>query len=297
MAHTPAAKTQASHLGRKALAFLAVLFLGLGACNASPAAGPSSSAGASPASASAGSIATERLVVAFGDSFADPGGWPAVLADMLAKESGGSARVGGFSCPGGCGGSEVQRLTTLAGTVRDLASADLIVVQPQPGFNVLPVWRSYAGGACGRSDGRDCIRRSIQTYRAYVNELLDTIMQLSPADAAIRVILANAHGVRMWNGTGMDYTYDLEAADPELFDVFVEQYRGIMNQAAEAAAERCIPVFDANSLFVGADYRGKYPHRYTRDGAHPSAEANRLIAEHLMALGSDPRIPGCEAIS
>lgn len=283
---------------------LGVLLVGLAACGSAPAAAPSSTDAAPPVSSTATSSlaatatamasAHEWLVMTFGDSFADPGGWPTVLANMVAADRGGTATVGGFSCRGGCGGLEVQRFTSGTDIADDLARADLVVIEPQPGFIVLPFWRSYTAGECGGNDGRECIRQSVVDYGTYVDELLDTVLQLASPNAAIRVVLANAHGVRMWNGAGMDFAYDLEAVDPDLFDAFVGQYHEIMGQAAEAAAERCIPVWDANAFFVGPDYRGHYPPQYTSDGAHPSAEANRLIAEHILAIGSDPRTPGCE---
>lgn len=281
------------------------LLLALAACSAAPSAAPpssgtvasptTSSAGLSAASATPMASAPDWLVVTFGDSFADLRGWPTVLAGMVAADRGGTATVGGFSCFGGCGGTEIERFTSQPAVAADLANADLIVIEPQPGFNVLPFWQSYTAEECGGSDNRDCIRQSAASYRTYVNELFDAVLQLAPRDAVIRVVLANAHGVRMWDGSGMDFRYDLEAVDPVLFDVFVEQYREIMGQAAEAAADRCIPVWDANAFFVGPDYRGHYPPQYTSDGAHPSLEANRLIAEHILALGSDPSTPGCEA--
>jgi len=290
---------------RRVHALLGALLVALAACRSASVATPPSikagSPGPSKASPSVAASATnaasgpEWLVVTFGDSFADPSGWPRVLAEMVAADRGGTATVGGFSCRGGCGGLEVGRFTSQPEVAADLAHADLIVIQPQPGFNVLPFWRSYTAGECGVSDSRDCIRQSGVSYRTYVNELLDAVLQLAPPETAVRVVLANAHGARMWNGSGMDFTFDLQAVDPDLFDVFVDQYRQIMGQAAEAAAVRCIPVWDANAFFLGPDYRGHYPPRYTSDGAHPSAEANRLIAEHLLALGNDPRSPGCEA--
>jgi hypothetical protein len=290
---------------RRINALLGALLVALAACGPAPGAAPSSIYAGSPAPSTANSSVAasatnaasgyEWLVVTFGDSFADPSGWPMTLAEMVAADRGGMATVGGFSCRGGCGGLEVGRFTSQPGVAADLANADLIVIQPQPGFNVLPFWRSYTAGECGGSDSRECIRQSGLSYRTYVNELLDAVLQLAPRETAIRVVLANAHGVRMWTGSGMDFTFDLQAVDPDLFDVFVDQYRQIMRQAAEAAAERCIPVWDANAFFLGPDYRGHYPPRYTSDGAHPSAEANRLIAEHLLALGNDPHSPGCEA--
>ena len=71
------------------------------------------------------------LLLAFGDSFAARGGWPAQYAALAGETLGREAQVGGAVCSLGC--TDMIRVLERADTRALVADADIIVVQPRPG--------------------------------------------------------------------------------------------------------------------------------------------------------------------
>lgn len=228
-------------------------------------------------------------LVVFGDSFASATGWPTQFADLIATEFGVEVLVDGDVCFGGCTAlTRIRASERLQGLV---AAAEVIVVQPQPGRVVAPLWRTYLDGDCGGSDGRECFRRAEDDFRIYVEELFDEVIELGHEAATIRATRATG----TW---AIDsFHRGLRDADPETFDLFLENMLALSNHVAEAAAERCILAVDVNAIMSGPDYRQPVDPDYSRDGLHPSTEASRVIAESLGRLGYRPTAGSCDSAS
>jgi hypothetical protein len=238
-------------------------------------------------------------ILSIGDAFADAGGWPRLVAESMAADLGIEVAAASRTCLGDCGGTEGPLDRILASEViqTDIRDAEVIFVQPQPGWVVLPTLRAYFGGECGGDDGRDCLRAAVADYRVDIGELLDELSALSGPGTVIRVVPTDAHVIRHWNpsaslGGAIDPTFELGEADPEAFAVVIDWYRALMEAGIGAAADRCIPVWDANVYFSGADYRDP-PAAENFDGFALTAAGQRIVADHVLDLGYRPRLAGC----
>jgi hypothetical protein len=227
---------------------------------------------------------TWNLVV-FGDSFANKLGWPTQLADLISSDLGVAASVDGDVCFGGCTSLTKIRASE---TLQDLiAEAEVIVMQPQAGRVVAPLWRSYFAGECGGADSRECFRQTEADFRVYVEELFDEVIALSEPGAVIRATQATG----TW---AIDAFHPgLRDTDPETFEVFLENMLVLGEHIAGAAAERCILVLDVNAIMSGADYRQPINPDYSDDGRHPSEEGSRVIAEALHDFGYEATVGEC----
>lgn len=224
-------------------------------------------------------------LVVFGDSFANMSGWPAQFAELIEEELGVEVLVDGDVCFGGCTSlTKIRASERLQGLI---AGAEVIVVQPQPGRVVAPLWRTYLDGECGGSDGRECFRHAETDFRTYVEELFDEVIALGDDAAMIRATRATG----TW---AIDaFHRGLRNTDPETYDLFLENMLTLSDHVAEAAAERCILALDVDAIMSGPDYRQPVAADYSSDGLHPSTEASRVIAEALDALGYQPTPESC----
>jgi hypothetical protein len=240
-------------------------------------------------------------ILTLGDAFADKESWPALLAAQASADLGVDVSAGSFTCLGDCGssGGPLDRIRGNSIIQEGIRDAEMIVVQPQPGWVVLPTLRAYFRGECGGQDNADCLRRAVDDYRAYTGELLDELYALSGPNTIIRVVASDAQIVRHWNpsaalGLGaIDDAYELQADDPESFTVVVAWFGELMKAALEASADRCIPVWDANAYFSGSDYRDLPSPQYF-DGFELTAAGESIVADEVMALGYRPRLQGCQ---
>ncbi|NND01870.1 MAG: hypothetical protein HKN91_03710, partial [Acidimicrobiia bacterium] len=151
----------------------------------------------------------EWELVVFGDSFASKSGWPEQYAEMVGDEFGVAVSVGGAVCFGGCTG--LDRIRGSDGLQAEIATAEFVVIQPQPGRVVAPLWRLYAAGDCGGDDGLACFRQAEADFRVYVEDLLDEVIELSGQGVVIRTMQA----------TG---TWALDSFHPGLRDSAPEQF-------------------------------------------------------------------------
>ncbi len=211
-----------------------------------------------------------------GDSFTAKSGWPEQLAELASKEVGVDLAVSGKACFGGCTSlREIQASEILRSQIEE---AEIVVLQPQPGRVVLPMWDSYFSDECGGTDGRECMRRALTEFREYVEDLFDEVIALSEPGTIIRATQTGTWGVDAFHP-------DLRDTDPETFEELLGFLVAFGKHIAEAAAERCIPVLDVNALLTGSDYHERINPEYSNDGKHPSQEGSRVIAESLHDLG------------
>lgn len=238
-------------------------------------------------------------ILTLGDAFADADGWPTLLAAQASIDLGINVSASSRTCMGDCGSTEgpLNRIRASSAVREDIRNAEMIVVQPQPGWVVTPALQAYFGGECGGQDNGDCLRQAVADYRAYTGELLDELYALSGDDTIIRVVPSDAHVVRHWNpavGLGaIDETFELEASDPAAFGVVIDWFKEMMEASLEAAADRCIATWDANAYFSGPDYR-QLPS--TRDFVRfrLTAAGARIVADQVLAMGYRPRLAGCD---
>ena len=224
------------------------------------------------------------LLLAFGDSFAARGGWPAQYAALAGETLGREAQVGGAVCSLGC--TDMIRVLERADTRALVADADIIVVQPRPGRVFATPFDSYLEGSCGGEDGQDCIRATLEDFRLYVHDLLDAATATAGEDAVIRTAPAGIWAIdHFWPGLRED--------DPDTFVVFVEAMAEYIRLVEVESDGRCILMIDPSALLNGDDYLQRADPALLRDGAHPSDEGSRVIAEDLHALGYEPTAQSC----
>jgi lysophospholipase L1-like esterase len=224
------------------------------------------------------------LLLAFGDSFAAPTGWPSQYAALAGEELGKDLQVSGQVCALGC--SDIIRVLARDDIRGELARADIVVVQPRAGWVFSKSFDAYLGGTCGGEDGRECIRTSLEEFRLYVQELLDTVLAPTDDDVVVRTAPAG-----IW---AIDFFYpDLREDDPPTFAIFVESMVEYVRIVEAESAERCILMTDPSALFNGDDYLQRADSALLRDGAHPSDEGSRVIAEYLHSLGYEPTAQSC----
>lgn len=224
-------------------------------------------------------------LIVFGDSFAAKRGWPAQFAAMAAAELGVTVSVDGNVCFGGC--TALTGIRNSEATQDLIAEAEIIVIQPQPGRVVAPLWRSYSLGDCGGGDGLACFRDAEAGFREYVEELFDEVIALSEPGTIIRA--AQATGT--W---ALDSFHPgLRDTAPDQFDAFLDNMLILSAHIAQAAADRCILVVDVNAIMSGPDYRQPVDPDYSDDGSHPSEEGSRVIAEALRSLGYQGTAGSC----
>lgn len=224
------------------------------------------------------------LLLAFGDSFAARGGWPTQYAALAGEVLGREVQVGGVACSLGC--SDMIRVLEREDTRGLIADADIVVIQPRPGRVFAIPFDSYVNGTCGGDDGQDCIRATLEDFRLYVHDLLDAATATTREDAVIRTAPAGIWAIdHFWPG--------LRESDPDAFGVFVEAMSEYIRLVEVESAGRCILMIDPSALFNGDDYLQRADPSLLRDGAHPSDEGSRIIAENLHSLGYEPTAQSC----
>ena len=224
------------------------------------------------------------LLLAFGDSFASRHGWPTQYAALAGAELGTEVQVGGAVCSLAC--TDLIRVLERPESRSLLAEADIVVVQPRPGRVFSVPFNSYLDGTCGGEDGQECIRATLEDFRLYVHDLLDAATATTGDHAVIRTAPAG-----IW---AIDHFYpDLREGDPDTFVVFVAAMAEYIRLVEVESDGRCILMVDPSALFNGEDYLRRADPVLLRDGAHPSDEGSRVIAEHLHSLGYEPTAQSC----
>lgn len=224
------------------------------------------------------------LLLAFGDSFAARGGWPTQYAALAGEALGREVQVGGAVCSLGC--FDMIRVLERADTRALVSDADIIVVQPRPGRVFAKPFDAYLDGTCGGEDGQDCIRTTLEDFRLYVHDLLDAATATAREDAVIRTAPAGTWAI--------DHFYPgVREGDPETFAIFVSAMAEYIRLVDVESEGRCILMADPSALFNGEGYMQRADPALLRDGAHPSDEGSRVIAEALHSLGYEPTAQSC----
>jgi hypothetical protein len=248
---------------------------------------PTTSAPTTTAETEATTSTTEPTIdlVVVGDSFVGWSEWPEMYA-ALASDALGISVVLNQSL---AGPGTPRRLDQLleSESARDLiASADILVVQPQPGWAAGPAFNSYFNGECGGETNTDCLVALADKFRAYTDEYFDVLLDLVEPGTIVRVT-----NTATWAPEGFYST--LREEDPDTLFRFIDAVAAMMKESEEAAEERNIPVIDVSAAFNGPDYHTPAPDDFlVADRLHLAEKGSEVVAELLQQLGYQPTIPG-----
>jgi hypothetical protein len=167
-----------------------------------------------------------------------------------------------------------------------IASADILVVQPQPGWVAAPAFNSYLDGERGGTNNTDCLDSAKDEYSAYADEYFDLLLELVNPGTIIRVATTAS-----WGPDGFYPT--LRRDDPEALFAFIETVVAIMEEGERAASARGILTFDVGAAFNGPTYTELAPDDYlVGDRLHLAERGSEVVAELLHELGYEGSVAG-----
>lgn len=223
-------------------------------------------------------------LVVVGDSFVGWSEWPEMYAAFASDALGASVVLNqSLAGPG-----TPRRLDQLLESepARDvIVSAEILVVQPQPGWAAGPAFNSYFDGECGGESNTDCLVAVADDFGAYVDEYYDVLLDLAEPGTIIRVT-----NTATWAPEGFYPT--LREDDPDTLARFVDAVAAMMRESKQAAEARNIPVIDVSAAFNGPDYHAPAPDDFlVADRIHLAQKGSAIVAELLHELGYQPTIP------
>jgi hypothetical protein len=221
-------------------------------------------------------IAEQPLVlVALGDSFVSWSSWPQLYGDLAAESLDREVVVDkSLARPGQ--GPRLPVIKDDPDAHALIRSADIIVVQPEPGF-IARFATQYLAGECGESN--QCFREAADEYRVFLEEYVNLVLEHADPESAIRLVTTGTWGIDAFYGSTREN-------DPEAHADLVGVVVLIMEELKAVAAERGIPVADVNAAFNGDDYLQLAPDEYlVADGMHLADAGSEVVAALLNDLG------------
>lgn len=219
-------------------------------------------------------------VLAIGDSFVAWSSWPELYANAVESALGRPTELDTSLAAGGAS----PRLDVIRGDPRAHArihAADVIVVQPEPGFAAAPM-SAYLAETCGGDANTACFATAADDYRTYVAEYLDLITSLSTDQTAIRVVLTGTWGIDGFHPR-------LREEDPATRHDLIALVDELMAVVESEAQARSIPVIDVNTAFNGPDHRQPAPDDYlVADRLHLDDAGSVVVAQLLAEAGFAP---------
>jgi hypothetical protein len=217
------------------------------------------------------------VLLAIGDSFVSWASWPELYGELAARSLGREVVVDKSLARPGQG----PRLPVIKED-RDahalIRSADIIVIQPEPGF-IAPFATEYLAGECGEAD--ECFQAAADEYRIFLEDYVDLVLKHADPKAAVRLVTTGTWGIDAFYGWAREDDLQVHA---DLVGLVVL----IMEELAEVAEERGIPVADVNAAFNGEDYLQLAPDGYlVTDGMHLDDAGSEVVATLLNDLGYD----------
>jgi hypothetical protein len=269
------------------VSLLAVLFLLVAACSGGSrevSERPTTTGATASGTAAATSVADEASLdlVVVGDSFVGWSDWPQMYAD-LASDSLGMAIVVDESLAASGTPRRLDQIKDSASAQDVIRSAEILVVQPQPGFVAEPVFSAYLDGECGGELNTECFAAAAEEYLSYSNEYFDLLLELVKPGTIIRVAVTGT-----WGPDG--FYPELRENGPEALFGLIEGIHAIMTGTENAAVARGIPTIDVSAAFNGPTYRDLAPPDYlVADRLHLADKGSQVVAELLHQLGYDPK--------
>ena len=222
-------------------------------------------------------------LVVVGDSFVGWSEWPEMYAALVSDTLGVSVVLDeSLAGPG-----TPRRLDQILGSesAQDvIVSAEILIVQPQPGWAAGPGFNAYFAGECGGEDNTDCLVSLADEYSAYANEYFDLLLDLVAPGTIMRVA-----STASWGPDG--FYPNLREDDPEVLFLFIDTVVAMMKKSEHAAAARGIPTIDVSAAFNGPDYKEPAPDDYlVADRLHLDRKGSEIVAELLDELGYEPTV-------
>ena len=221
-------------------------------------------------------VAEQPLVLlTLGDSFVSSSSWPELYGDLAAESLSREVVVNKtLARPGQ--GPRLPAIRNDPDAHALIRSADIIVVQPEPGF-ISRFATQYLAGECGESN--ECFREAADEYRDFLEEYVNLVLAHADPKAAIRLVTTGTWAIDAFYGSTRE---DDPLAHADLVGVVVL----IMEELKAVAAERGIPLADVNAAFNGDDYLQLASADYlVADGIHLSDAGSEEVASLLNDLG------------
>jgi hypothetical protein len=220
-------------------------------------------------------------VVAIGDSFVASSSWPKLYASEVESTLGRPTELDVSLARAG-GGPRLPAVRDSDRARSKISEADILIIQPQPGFAASPPMRAYLDGTCGGDHNTDCFTTAAADYRTYLEEYLDLIASLTGDETPIRVITTGTWGMDAFHPR-------LRAEDPAKLDDLIGLVDMLMAVVESEAEERSIPVIDVNTAFNGPDHRQLAPDDYLIvDRLHLADAGSAVVVQLLVEAGFAP---------
>lgn len=222
-------------------------------------------------------------LVVVGDSFVGWSAWPEMYA-ALASDALGVPVALDRSLAGPGTPRRLDQISRSESAQAAITSAEILVVQPQPGWAAGPAFDAYLRGDCGGEANTDCLTALPDEFHAYANDYFDLLLDLVAPGTLIRV--ANT---ATWAPEG--FYPDLREDDPNTLFRFIDAVAGMMQGSREAAAARGIPTIDVSAAFNGSDYHQQAPDDYlVADRVHLAEQGSQIVAELLHQHGYEATV-------
>lgn len=219
-------------------------------------------------------------VLALGDSFVALSSWPELYAAKVESALGRHVELDTSLARAGAG-PRLDAIRDNDGAHARIRAADIIVVQPEPGFAAAPM-RSYLAGTCGGVANTDCFTAAADEYRTFVTEYLDLIESLATEEAVIRIITTGTWGIDGFHP-------QLREEDTTKLHDLIGLVDELMAVVESEALARSIPLVDVNTAFNGPDHRQLAPDGYLRaDRLHLDDAGSAVVAQLLTEAGFAP---------
>ena len=145
------------------------------------------------------------------------------------------------------------------------------------GFNDLGrAGEAYENGTCGGTDGRECLRAAVQTFKENWDAIIAELLSLrSTGDTVIRT-LGMGHTPRIFvDDAATTWPSEGKIEDLRVLKPYVEE---VNKHIAKTAADKSVPYVE---VYLEEGH-------VNPDGVHPNDEGYRVIAEQLRELRYGP---------
>lgn len=222
-------------------------------------------------------------LVVVGDSFVGWSAWPemytALASDALGASVALDESLAGTGTP-----RRLDQILNSESAQDVIASAEILVVQPQPGWAAGPAFNAYFAGECGGEANADCLASLADEFSTYTNEYFDVLLDLVAPGTIIRVA-----STATWAPEG--FYPNLREDDPDTLFLFIDAVAAMMKESEKAAAARGIPTVDVSAAFNGREYIEPAPGDYlVADRLHLDTKGSEIVAELLHGLGYRPTV-------
>ena len=233
----------------------------------------------------ASSGATPLDLVVIGDSFVGWSEWPDIYTGLASDALGASVLLD-ESLAQSTALRRLDQIQSSESAQEVIASAEILIVQPMPGWAAGPAFNAYFAGECGGEDNTECLASLAGEYAAYANEYFDLLLELVAPGTILRVV-----STASWGPEG--FYPELREDDPEVLFLLIDAVVGMMKESESAARARGILTIDVGAAFNGLTYKEPAPDDYlVADRLHLDTKGSKIVAQLLDELGYEPTATG-----